>query len=95
MKITLAPEVEKRVQEALKRGEYPSADVLVQEALGSFLDIEDEEHVDAIRKRLALSEEEVARGEFTEYEAGTIQDLAKDIHERGLKSLGESQKTGR
>jgi Arc/MetJ-type ribon-helix-helix transcriptional regulator len=40
MDVTLSPDVEKRIQELVHRGAYPSADALVREALGAFLDIE-------------------------------------------------------
>lgn len=93
MNITLSPDVEKRVQEVVKRGAYPSADALVEDALGSFLDVEAEEDLQAVRQRLAVSEAEIDRGEFEEYDADRVQDLAKDIQRRGQKRLNEPRKT--
>ena len=93
MNIILSPDVEKRIGELVERGAYPSAEALVQEALGSFLDVESEEDLDALRRRLAASEAEVDRGEFEEYDSERIQELAKDVHARGRKRLAELRKT--
>ena len=92
MNITLSPDVEKRIEELVKRGAYPSAQALVQEALVSFLDVENEEDVDALRRRLAASEAEVDQGEFEEYDSESIQELAIDVHGRGRKRLAELRK---
>ena len=94
MNITLSPDVEKRIQELVERGDYPNADALVQEAVGSFLDVESEEDLEAIRRRIEISESEIDRGEFLEYDAEKIGDLAKDVHARGKKRLVEGRKAG-
>jgi Arc/MetJ-type ribon-helix-helix transcriptional regulator len=64
MNITLSPEVERRVEELVQRGTYPSANALVEDALGSFLDIESQEDLVAILQRLVVAEAEIDRGEF-------------------------------
>ena len=92
MNITLSPDVEKRIQEFVERGDYPSADALVEEAVGSYLDFECEEDLESIRRRIEVSEEEINRGDFVEYDSGTIQDLARDVHARGKKQLSELRK---
>ena len=40
-----------------------------------------------IRKRIKAAEAEIDRGEYVEYDENTIQDLVRDVHERGLKTL--------
>ena len=35
--MTLSPDIEKRLEELVERGEYPSADAMVNDTLGSFL----------------------------------------------------------
>ncbi len=92
MKVTLSPDVERRIEELVQRGAYPSADALVEDALGSFLDVEREEDLEAARRRLGASEAEIDRGEFQEYDVKSIQDLAKDVHTRGQKRLAELRK---
>ncbi|HUI40494.1 MAG TPA: hypothetical protein VL523_00850 [Terriglobia bacterium] len=94
MNITLSSSIEKRVEELVERGAYPSADAVVEEALGSFLDVEGEEDLQAVRARLATSEEEIDRGEFEEYDAADLQNLARDVHSRGQKRLAEPRTTG-
>jgi len=38
---------------------------------------------------------EIDQGEYVEYDAGTINGFAKDVHERGLRSLAAGrEKTG-
>ena len=38
-----------------------------------------------ILRRVAAADAEIDRGDFVEYDASNIQELAKDVHERGLK----------
>ena len=94
MNINLSPELEKRVQRLVERGDYPSADALVREAVDSFLEIEDEEVLEEVRRRLQASDEEIDRGEFLEYDEHTIKNLAKDVHERGVKRLAQLRTSG-
>ncbi|HXJ96788.1 MAG TPA: hypothetical protein VMT20_28435 [Terriglobia bacterium] len=93
MNITLSPEVERRVEELVERGAYPTADALVEDALGSFLDIENEEDLDAVRQRIAVAEAEIDRGEFEEYDAESIQRLVADVQKRGRSRLKELAQT--
>lgn len=43
MNVTLRPEVEARIHEKLRRGEFESAEALVEQAVAFFLDCEHEE----------------------------------------------------
>ncbi len=43
MNITLRPETEKRIRETIRRGEFESADAIVEQAVSFFLDFEEEE----------------------------------------------------
>jgi len=40
-----------------------------------------------ILRRVAAADDEIDRGDSVEYDAPNIQELAKDVHERGLKRL--------
>jgi Arc/MetJ-type ribon-helix-helix transcriptional regulator len=93
MNITLSPNTERRIGELVERGAYPNANALIEDALGSFLDIESQEDLDAIRQRLALAEAEINRGEFEEYDAENVQELATDVQLRGRKRLKELAET--
>lgn len=97
MTITLTPELEKLVKEKIASGEYDSADAFVGEAVQRLLDEEEEEdaHRDEIVARIQAAEAEIDRGDYREYDEETIHELAKDVHERGLKRLAaERGKTG-
>lgn len=43
MEITLSPETEKRIIEKIERGEYESADAIVEQAISFFLDYEEDQ----------------------------------------------------
>jgi putative addiction module CopG family antidote len=97
MTITLTPELEKLVQEKVDRGEYDSVDAFVGEAVKRLIEEEKEEDAngDEIRARIQAAEAEVGRGEYVEYDEHKIHELARDVHERGLKKLAfERGKTG-
>jgi Arc/MetJ-type ribon-helix-helix transcriptional regulator len=97
MTIVLSPEVERLVREKVQRGEYDSPDALVGAAVQCL--IEDDRQEDAQREELLAqidaAETEIDRGEYLEYDAETIHELAKDVHERGLQRLAaQREKTG-
>jgi antitoxin ParD1/3/4 len=81
--ITLTPEVEKLVRERIERGDYENADILVQEAVNRLLQ---EDHAERERLRQVLQEgvDDLERGDHADYDEHTIQELANDIHQRGL-----------
>jgi putative addiction module CopG family antidote len=90
MTITLTPELERLVKEKIARGEYDSPDAFVSEAVQRLVDEEKEEdgNRDEILARIQAAEAEIDRGDYREYDEQTIHELAKDVHERGLKKLG-------
>jgi Arc/MetJ-type ribon-helix-helix transcriptional regulator len=97
MTIVLSPEVERLVQERVQRGEYDSPDALVGAAVRCLIEDDREEdfHRDELRAQIEAAEAEIDRGEYVEYDADTIHELAKDVHERGLRRLAaQHEKTG-
>src|ERR1700682_2181105 len=97
MTITLTPELEKLVKEKITRGEYDSVGAVVGEAVQRLVDGEKEEDAnrDEILARIQAADAEIDRGDYREYDEQTIHELAKDVHERGLKKLAaERGKTG-
>jgi antitoxin ParD1/3/4 len=97
MTITLTPELEKLVKEKVERGAYDSAEAFVGEAVQRLIEEEREEdaHLDEIRAQVDAADAEIDRGEYVEYDESTIVDLARDVHERGLKKLDAQRgKTG-
>jgi Arc/MetJ-type ribon-helix-helix transcriptional regulator len=91
MNVALSQELEELVREKVQRGEYDSADALVAQAVRRLLEEEREEdgEQDEILARVDVAEAEIDRGEYVEYDEHSIQDLARNIHERGLKRLGK------
>lgn len=62
MDITLTPEIERFVQEKIKRGQYSSVEALVQEAVHRLVE-EDEEELQATRAAIAGALVQSRRGE--------------------------------
>ncbi len=93
MNVTLPPELEKRVRQKLERGDYDTAEALVQEAVHRLIE-EDEVDLEGLRERLQRADSEIERGEGLEFDEHTTKDLASDIHKRGIKRLAELGKTG-
>ncbi len=87
MDVTLKPELELLVNERVERGEYESADAFVQQAILRLIEEEDAEdaQVEDIRLRVEAAEAEIDRGEFVEFDAETVPNLAADVHKRGLQ----------
>ena len=96
MNITLNRELERLVQEKVARGEYDTADDVVAEAVRRLIDEEQEDDadLDEIRAHIDAAEAEIDRGDYVEYDERTSRELAKDVHDRGLKRLAEERKPG-
>ncbi len=92
MNVTLPPDLEQRVRERIARGDYDNSDALIQEAVHRLIE-EDESDLASLRVRLQQADAEIDRGEGLEYDEHTTKDLARDIHERGMRRLGELQKS--
>ncbi len=67
MKISLRPETEQRISEKVRRGEFASADAMVEQAVTFFLDYEEEEMDEAefqdVRAAVAEGVGQAERGE--------------------------------
>jgi len=92
MNITLPPDLEQRVRERIARGDYDDSDALVQEAVHRLIE-EDEGDVPSLRTRLRQADAEIDRGEGLEFDENTTKELARDIHERGMRRLAELKKS--
>ena len=78
----------------VNQGDYPSADELVSEAVRRFL-AEDEEDIEELRAMLAKADEQIERGDYTEYNAETIHLLAERIKADGRAKGIERKETSR
>jgi Arc/MetJ-type ribon-helix-helix transcriptional regulator len=92
MVFSLRPELEKLVQDKVAKGDYPSADALVEGAVQRLLDDDSEEEAwsDDIRARVCAAEEEIDQGQYLEYDEANARELSREIHQRGIKKLIKS-----
>ncbi len=76
MQFAIDPELEAKLQHKVDGGEYPSADAAVNEALRRFLnpeqDVDDPYPVDTMRRLMAVSAEQQARGEYTPLDIDSV-----------------------
>ena len=54
---------------------------------------EDEGDLACLRARLRQADAEIDRGDGLEFDENTTKDLARDIHERGMRRLAELRKS--
>ena len=88
MNVTLTAEIEERVREKLARGDYHSAEALVQEAVHRLIE-EEETDLQSLRQRLQRADAEIERGEGLEFDENTTKDLATEIHKRGERRFAD------
>jgi Arc/MetJ-type ribon-helix-helix transcriptional regulator len=84
MNVNLTVEIEERVREKLARGDYNSAEALVQEAVHRLIEEEDMD-LESLRQRLQRADTEIERGEGLEFDENTTRHLAMDIRKRGAR----------
>lgn len=90
MNVKLRPETEQRVADLVSRQRhYASADAFVEQAVQSLLEGDEAELAmgDEIRRRIQIGEREIDAGKYVEYDESTIGQLARDVHERGVRRL--------
>lgn len=92
MNITLPPDLEQRIREKIARGDYDDRGALVQEAVHRLIE-EDQDELTSLRVRLGRADAEIDRGEGLEFDEDTTKELARDIHERGMRRLAELRKS--
>jgi Arc/MetJ-type ribon-helix-helix transcriptional regulator len=84
--VAIGSDLKERITEKVKRGEYESAEDLVAEALERFL-AEEEEDVQELRTMLRHAEQQIERGEYTDYDEHTIGSLADNVKAAGRARL--------
>ena len=85
MDVSLSTQNEKLVKEKMKSGEYGSPD----EVLGAALRLLDErdKKLTALRADVQVGLDQLERGEYTEYDAQGLKELAERIKSRGRERL--------
>ena len=89
MVLTLSPELERLVRDKVARGDYPSADALVEGAVQRLLEEEHEEDAQSneIRARIDAAEAEINAGQYVEYNDTNVQELSTAVHARGIEKF--------
>jgi len=91
MNAPLTPKIEQLINERLQRGPYKTPTEVIEDALEA---LAERENFQAIRAELNHADEQLARGEYTEYDEETLPKLAKRIKTKGRARLAEEQKSG-
>jgi putative addiction module CopG family antidote len=93
MNAPLTPRVEQLINKRLQSGSYKNASEVIERAFDA---LEERENVQAVRRDLDEADEQLDRGEFTEYDEAGICDLAEQVKARGFARLAEErERSGR
>jgi antitoxin ParD1/3/4 len=82
MDSVLTPKIEKLIKERLQSGHYHSAAEMLEDALGA-LDEREDRKLHQLRVELDHADDQMERGEFTEYDQHTVSALAETVKARG------------
>ena len=89
MNISLTTELEQLVNDKVKTGMYQTASEVIREGLRLLR--ERDQRLEALRNDVRAGFEAVERGEFTEFDASNIKELADRVKARGRKRLVEEE----
>jgi putative addiction module CopG family antidote len=88
MNTPLPPKIEQFIKERLQSGSYNSATDVIEDA---FEALTERENFQGVRSELDHADEQLERGEYTEYDENTIRDMADQIKTRGQMRLVEER----
>jgi len=88
MEMALTAKAEERIQERLARGQYQSAAEVIEDALEA---LSERENSQAILSELDEAQVDLARGEYEDFDADSIQRLADRVKDRGLSRLEQER----
>ena len=89
MNVSLTPELEQLVTDKVKSGMYQTASEVIREGLRLLK--ERDQQLDALRRDVRAGFEAVDRGEYTDYDEGTVKKLAERVKARGRRRLAEEE----
>ena len=89
MEVTLTPDLEELIHEAVESGRYPSPGEVIRDALRLFRQQSRplDQELDALRQEIQIGITELDRGEYVEYDDESLSQLVEDIEARGLERL--------
>ena len=85
MNISLTPELDSYVHQKVETGMYHSASEVIREGLRLLKEQDQvrQARLEQLRGDVNIGVEQIARGEYTEYEAGNLAALASEIKAKG------------
>ena len=93
MNVSLTPELEQLVAQKVGSGMYQTASEVIREGLRLLR--ERDQRLESLRRDVRAGFEAVDRGEFSDFDASNIGELAERVKARGRKRLAEESKTTR
>jgi antitoxin ParD1/3/4 len=91
--VSLTPELEQLVNDKVSSGLYQTASEVIREGLRLLK--ERDQRMAVLRQDVRAGFEAIARGEFSEFDASNVNELANKVKSRGKKRLAEGgRKTG-
>lgn len=88
MEMVLTAKAEERIQERLARGQYRSASEVIEDALEA---LSERENYQAVLSEINEAQEDLARGDYEDFDADSIQRLADRVKDRGLSRLKQER----
>jgi antitoxin ParD1/3/4 len=89
MNVSLTPELEQLISDKVGTGMYQTASEVVREGLRLLKDRDDRQ----LRADVRAGFEAVDRGEYTDYTASTIKNLAAEVKAAGRRYLASAKKS--
>jgi antitoxin ParD1/3/4 len=89
MNVSLTKELESLVNKKVKSGMYQTASEVVREGLRL---LKERDQLEWLRREIQLGFEDIERGDYTEYDETTTEDLKADIRRRGMARLAAQEK---
>jgi antitoxin ParD1/3/4 len=95
MNVSLTPELNGFVQQKVQSGMYHSASEVVRAGLRLLKEHESsyQFELDRVRQEIEIGAAQIERGEYTEYEAGSLWKLAEELKAEGRRRLAQERGT--
>jgi antitoxin ParD1/3/4 len=91
MNVILPRDLEQFVSRKVESGQYHSESEVILEGLRLLRekDKPDQMRLESIRNEIAVGIQEIERGEYTEYDEGSLKEMLEQVRARGRQKLAE------
>lgn len=90
MNVSLTPELEKLVNDKVSSGLYQTASEVIREGLRLLK--ERDQRMEILRSDVNAGFEAIRRGQFSEFDAASVQQLSERVKSRGRRRLAENER---